>query len=322
MALFLTEEEVARLLPMQEALRVVERSFQDQNTGSALNRSRERILLENFSLHYMAAAVVEENLVGMKIYTVTEGMVRFLVLLYNARTGALRTLMEADQLGRIRTGAASGVATKYLARSDASRVAVLGTGRQARTQLEAVTAVRTVTSVAAYSRSEEHRSEFAREMSTELNLKVREVSTAEVAVRDADIIITATTSAEPILKGEWLRSGAHVNAIGANMANRRELDENVLERVELITVDSLEQSRKESGDLILGLPKVHQTWDSVIDLHQVVNGKHPGRKSIDSVTLFKSNGIAIWDVAVAGYVEKQARKQGVGCEWAMLEGKA
>ncbi len=322
MALFLTEEEVARLLPMREAIRVVERSFLDQNAGSAVNRSRERILLEKFSLHYMAAAVVEENLVGMKIYTVTEGAWRFLVLLYDARTGALRTLIEADQLGRIRTGAASGVATKHLARSDASRVAVLGTGRQARTQLEAVTAVRDVTSAAAYSRSEERRSEFAREMSTKLNLEVRKVSSAAAAVRDADIIITATTSAEPILKGEWLRPGTHLNAIGANMANRRELDGNVLERVELIAVDSLEQSRKESGDLILGLAEAHRTWDGIIDLHQVVSGKHPGRRSPDSVTLFKSNGIAIWDVAVAGYVEKQARKQGMGREWAMLEGKA
>ena len=318
MALFLSEDEVTRLLPMNDALRLVEQSFRAQNAETAVNRSRQRIVLSHFSLHYMAAALLEENLVGMKIYTVARGGLRFLVLLYDGSTGELRALMEADQLGRIRTGAASGVATKYLARPDAGRVAVLGTGRQARTQLEAVAAVRNISSAAAYGRNPERRSAFCRELSEKLKLEVRQAASAEDAVRDADIVITATTSAEPVLRGDWLRKGAHVNAIGANMANRREVDGRTIKRASLIAVDSLEQSRGESGDLIVGLPEAERGWEDVIELHQVVAGKHPGRTSPEAVTIFKSNGIALWDLAVAAHIERQARTQGLGRQWDML----
>ena len=318
MALFLTEEEVTRLLPMNDALRLVEQSFRAQNAEAAVNRSRERIVLPHFSLHYMAAALVEENLVAMKIYTVARGGLRFLVLLYDGSTGELLALMEADQLGRIRTGAASGVATKYLAPPDAGRVGVLGTGRQARTQLEAVAAVRKLHSAAVYGRNPGRRSAFCRELSEKLKLEVREAENSEAAVRDADIVITATTSAEPVLRGEWLRLGAHVNAIGANMANRREVDSETIKRASLIAVDSLEQSREESGDLIAGLPEAERGWEDVIELHQVVAGKHSGRTSPEAVTIFKSNGIALWDLAVATHIERQARAKGLGRQWEML----
>jgi ornithine cyclodeaminase/alanine dehydrogenase-like protein (mu-crystallin family) len=303
---------------MKDALRLVEQSFRAQNAETAVNRSRERIVLPHFSLHYMAAALVEENLVGMKIYTVARDGLRFLVLLYDASTGELRALMEADQLGRIRTGAASGVATKYLARPEAARVGILGIGRQARTQLEAVAAVRKISSAAAYGRNPERRSAFCRELSEKLKLEVCEAASAEDAVRDADIVITATTSAEPVLRGDWLRKGAHVNAIGANMANRREVDGETIKRASLIAVDSLEQSRKESGDLIVGLPEVDRPWEDVIELHQVVAGKHSGRTSSEAITIFKSNGIALWDLAVAAHIERQARAQGLGRQWDML----
>ena len=319
MALFLTEQDVLRLLPIKEALRLVERAFRRQSTEKAQNSPRRRLHLPHFSLHYMAAALADEKRAGMKIYTATKERLRFLVLLYHTETGELEAVMEADRLGRIRTGAASGVATQYMAREDAGRVAVLGTGRQAETQLEAVAAVRPVTSASAYSRNAERRQTFAREMSEKLKINVEEAAGAEAAVRDADIVITATTSAEPVLKGAWLRPGAHVNAIGANMPDRRETDADTLKRAEVIAVDSMEQSKEESGDLILGLPEAGRRWEEVVELHQVVGGKIQGRKSPDAITVFKSNGIALWDVAVAVYIEAQARKQGLGREWPMLE---
>ncbi|HEV2492146.1 MAG TPA: ornithine cyclodeaminase family protein [Terriglobia bacterium] len=310
--LLLTEEDVLALLPMARAIELVEASFLAQHKGEAINRPRQRILLPHASLHYMAAALPEDNLLGMKIYTVTRHSFRFVVLLYEASTGRLLALIEADHLGRLRTGAASGVATKYLARADATRVGVIGTGGQARTQLAAVTEVRKIAQARAFGRDTERRSTFCREMSNQLGIVVEPAESAEAAVSDADIVITATTSNQPVVRGDWLRPRTHINAIGANMARRRELDDAAIARAGVIVVDSLEQSREESGDLIQGFKSSPSRWEDVHDLHEIVAGSRRGRKTDDEITLFKSNGIAIWDVAVAGYVYRQALEQGCG----------
>jgi len=310
--LFLSESDVRELLPMERALECVEASFVAQGNDRAINRSRERILLPQVSLHYMAGALPESQHVGMKIYTVTRDDFRFYVLLFDTGSGRLLALMQSDHLGRLRTGAASGIATKYLARQEASRVAVIGTGRQARTQLQAIALVRKLTGVKVFGRDRDRLQSFCREMSEELGVPVEPASSAAEATRFGEIVITATSAQQPVVLGECLQPGVHVNAIGANMANRRELDDEVLRRATLIAVDSVEQSRKESGDLIQGLANVGKSWDSVIELHTVVAGKHPGRTSADQTTLFKSHGIALWDVAVAGYVYQQALQLGKG----------
>jgi ornithine cyclodeaminase/alanine dehydrogenase-like protein (mu-crystallin family) len=297
---------------MERALECVEASFVAQGNDRAINRSRERILLPQVSLHYMAGALPESQHVGMKIYTVTRDDFRFYVLLFDTGSGRLLALMQSDHLGRLRTGAASGIATKYLARQEASRVAVIGTGRQARTQLQAIALVRKLTGVKVFGRDRDRLQSFCREMSEELGVPVEPASSAAEATRFGEIVITATSAQQPVVLGECLQPGVHVNAIGANMANRRELDDEVLRRATLIAVDSVEQSRKESGDLIQGLANVGKSWDSVIELHTVVAGKHPGRTSADQTTLFKSHGIALWDVAVAGYVYQQALQLGKG----------
>ncbi len=310
MALFLSESDVQDLLPMERALELVEQSFRAADAGRAENKPRERIFLPETSLHYMAAALPEENLMGMKIYTIGPSSWRFLVVLFRASDGALLALIEADHLGRIRTGAASGVATKFLARPDAARLALLGAGRQARTQLEALARVRSLATVRVFSRDEKRRGDFCREMRERLGIDVAPAETAEAAVRSADVVVTATTSRQPVLRGEWLLPGAHVNAIGANMANRRELDDSALARAGLLAVDSIEQSRQESGDLIQGLK--NRDWQSVVELREIVAGRRPGRTAADEITVFKSNGIALWDVAVAGEVYRQATKTGRG----------
>ena len=312
MTLFLSESDVRELLPMERALECVEASFVAQGNDRAINRSRERILLPQVSLHYMAGALPESQHVGMKIYTVTRDDFRFYVLLFDTGSGRLLALMQSDHLGRIRTGAASGIATKYLARPDASCAAVIGTGRQARTQLQAIALVRKLMGVKVFGRDKDRLQSFCREMSEELGVPVEPASSAAEATRFGEIMITATSAQQPVVLGECLQTGVHVNAIGANMANRRELDDEVLRRATLIAVDSVEQSRKESGDLIQGLANVGKSWDSVIELHEVVAGKHPGRTSADQTTLFKSHGIALWDVAVAGYVYQQALQLGKG----------
>jgi alanine dehydrogenase len=319
MALFLSEEDVQDLFPMKQALERVEASFVAQQSGRAVNQSRQRLFQPGFSLHYMAAALADEHLAGMKIYTITSGAARFLVLLFDAKTGELLAMMEADYLGRIRTGAASGVATKYLARPDASTVGLIGAGRQARTQLEAVAGVRNIKAARAFARNEAHRVEFCKETTDYLKLPVEPAASAEEAARFGDIVIAATTSSEPVVKGEWLRPGTHVNAIGANMANRREMDDAVLRQAAVIAVDSRDQDRGEAGDLILGLPAANRSWDDVVELKDVVNGNKAWRDSNDQITLFKSCGIAIWDVTAAGFIYREALQKKKGKPFAIWE---
>lgn len=314
MTLFLSETDVQELLPMERALECVEASFFAQGSGGAVNRARERIILPHVSLHYMAAAIPGEGWLGMKVYTVTGAAIRFAVLLFDAESGSLLAWIEADYLGRIRTGAASGIAAKYLARSDASRVGLIGTGRQARTQLEAVAKVRKLAAAKVFGRDGTRCADFCREMGERLGLPVEPAGSAEEAVRFGDIVVTATTSREPVVFGKWLRPGTHVNAIGANAVNRRELDGIAVGKAALIAVDSLEQARKESGDLIQGLAESGRVWEDVVELYSIVTGKQPGRSSESEITLFKSLGIALWDVAVAGYIYRQAIRKNRGRE--------
>ena len=312
MTLFLTESDVQELLTMDRALECVEATFVAQGNERAINRSRERIIMPHLSLHYLAGALPDSQLLGMKVYTVSREVARFLVLLYDAASGRLLSLMQADHLGRIRTGAASGIATKYLARPDATRMGLIGTGRQARTQLQAIAQVRKLTAVKVFGRDKDRLQRFCREMSEDLGIPVEPALTAEEATRFGEIVSTATTAQQPVVFGEWLQVGAHVNAVGANAANRRELDDEAVARASLIAVDSLEQGRKESGDLIQALANLGRGWEGIIELYAVVAGKHQGRSSADQITLFKSHGIALWDVAVAGYVYQQALQQGKG----------
>jgi ornithine cyclodeaminase/alanine dehydrogenase-like protein (mu-crystallin family) len=312
MALFLSEDDVLELLNMERALECVEASLLAQGLGQAINRSRERIVLSQSSLHYMAAALTQQNWLGMKIYTATPSELRFGVLLFDAESGELKAMIQADHLGRIRTGAASGVATRYLARENASRVGLIGTGRQARTQLEAVTTVLPRASTKVFGRDETRRHEFCREMQALLGTQVEPASSAEEAVRSADVVITATTSRQPVLFGEWLQPGTHVNAIGANMPDRHEMDEVALARASLIAVDSIEQAQEEAADLIQGLAKLGRGWEGVVEMSSVMNDAPPGRRSQDEITIFKSGGIALWDVAVAAYVYQQALQKQKG----------
>jgi alanine dehydrogenase len=310
--LFLTEEDVRELFPMRRAIECVTASLRAQHDGTASNRSRERVFLPEASLHYMAAGYEQEKLLGMKIYTASRDALRFLVLLYDGANGALLAVLEADHLGRIRTGAASGVATQHLARHDAAVVGVIGAGRQARTQLEAVALVREIRAARVFGRDSARRDAFASEMADKLGFAVEAGDSPEAVVRPADIVITATSSRDPVVNGEWLRPGAHVNAVGANMLNRRELDDRSLSRAAVITVDSLEQAKEEAGDLVQGINAIRGGWDAVVELHQIVTGARPGRSSESDISIFKSSGIALWDVISARYIYGRALEEGRG----------
>ncbi|MGA7795099.1 MAG: ornithine cyclodeaminase family protein [Candidatus Acidiferrales bacterium] len=313
MTLLLTEADVRSLLTMPVALEVVEESLRQQGNGELVLHPRRRIKLpDNALLHYMAAADPVHGFIGMKLYTVAQGVARFVVPLFRSTSGEMAALIEADALGQLRTGAASGVATKYLANANARTACIIGTGYQARTQLEAVAAVRRLERVRAFGRDPERRAKFCREMSERIGVPVEPMNTGEEAVKGADIIITATSATKVVLEGAWLASGMHINAMGANWPQKRELDAAAVDRANKIVVDSIEQSKMEAGDLIQAFGEDQSRWNAVQELSQIVAGKEPGRTDTDQITLFKSNGIATWDLAAAARVYEMAVARNMG----------
>jgi ornithine cyclodeaminase/alanine dehydrogenase-like protein (mu-crystallin family) len=312
-ALHLTEADVRALLTMPMALEAVEDISRKQASGDAVLHTRRRIELPGGGFfHYMAAADMSAGFLAMKLYTFVRGRLRFLLPLYRIATGNLEALIEADYMGQMRTGAASGVATEYMARKDARIAGVIGTGLQARTQLEAVAAVRKLDEARAYSRSNDRLAQFCQQMSEKLQIPVRPAATPDQAVQGVGIVITATTAGHPVCHGSALAEGAHINAIGANFPHKRELDDEAIRRVGTIVVDSIEQSKAEAGDLIMPFGASGARWDSVKELADIVTGKAPGRRSENEITLFKSNGIAVWDLAAALRVYRLALEKGVG----------
>jgi ornithine cyclodeaminase/alanine dehydrogenase-like protein (mu-crystallin family) len=313
MPLLLTESDVKSLLPMPLALACVQNSFQHLADGSALLHSRQRLHLPSKSyLHYMAAADGASGYMGLKIYSSSREGLRFLITLFSVESGDLLALIEADFVGQMRTGAASALATRLLAREDARTLGIVGTGLQARTQLQAIAQVRKLTEVRAFSRASAKREIFAKEMTEALDIAVSAAESAEAAVRDADIIVTSTTSSNPVVQGRWLKPGVHINAIGANFPQKRELDAEAVKRSNVIVADSREQSKLEAGDLMQVFGEDAQRWTEVGELADLVSGKVAGRTKASEITLFKSNGIAIEDIVVAGRIFEMARERGIG----------
>jgi alanine dehydrogenase len=314
MTLHINEAEVRQLLTMPMAMQAVEEISRKQAAGQVIVHPRRRFELPAGGgfFHYMAAMDIEAGFIAMKQYTYVKGVLRFLVPLYEISTGALLALIEADFLGQQRTGAASGVATKYLARQNARTAAILGTGGQAKTQLEAISLARKLDTVRVFGRDPQRRETFCAEMSARLGIPVQPVASAGEAVRGADIVNTATTSAKPVLNGGDIAEGAHINAIGANHAHKRELDDTAVSRASVIFVDSIAQSQQEAGDLIIPFAQDPKKWESVHELYQLIGGQITGRTSDNQITLFKSNGIASWDLAVAEKIYTLAKQQNLG----------
>lgn len=309
------------MLSMSDAVQVVEDIFKAQATGNATNQSRRRVRADGTTLHVMSAAVSASSqsagYLGCKTYTVKRGVARFFVSLFSSETGQLLAFIEADRLGQIRTGAASGIATRYLANKTASRVGIYGSGGQARTQLLAVSVVRHVREINIYSPNVENRRRFARAIRDELEIDaVTAVDRPEAAADGADIVITITTSRDPVLSASWLAAGAHINAVGGNSLLRRELDDETLRRASLITVDSIDQAHIEAGELVSGVEKGVITWERVHELRHFV-GAEPAsaRKSSDEITIFKSLGLAIEDIAAAALVYERAVERKAGREF-------
>lgn len=315
MTLHISEDEVRQLLTMPAAIAAVEDVSRKQADATVILHPRRRFELpERGYFHYMAALDTTEGYVGMKQYTYVKGKLCFLVTLYSTSTGELLALIEADYMGQLRTGAASGVATKYLAKKLAKSAAIIGTGGQARTQLDAIHNVRMLDNVYVYGRDVQRRNKFCDEMSDRLGVTCYPMPSPAEAVKSAEIICTATTSPHPVVHGEDLAPGVHINAIGANHAHKQELDEAAVARANPIFVDSLAQSNQEAGDLVIPFAKQPQRWAEVRELADLVAGKVAGRTNDVQISLFKSNGIAAWDLAVAERVYRAAKEKGLGKE--------
>jgi ornithine cyclodeaminase/alanine dehydrogenase-like protein (mu-crystallin family) len=311
--LLLTEDEVRQVLTMDLALEAVEQGLRKMALDEAHNIPRSRVQTDHAMLHVMGAAAKSLGVMGAKVYvTSRKGSARFLVPLFDGKTGALLSIMQADYLGQVRTGAASGVATKYMAREDATEVGLFGSGKQARTQILAVCKVRRVRQVQVFSPNEERRKQFAAEMSDACQTEIVPVARPELAAAEKDIVITATSSREPVLQGGWLAQGTHVNAIGSNFLGKAEIDSAAVRRCATVVVDSKEQARAEAGDFQQALEDGSLHWADVRELGQVIVGRFPGRKHAQDVTLFKSLGIAVEDVAVAARVYARAVEAGIG----------
>jgi ornithine cyclodeaminase/alanine dehydrogenase-like protein (mu-crystallin family) len=315
--LLLTEEDVRQLLTMEMALEAVEHGLRKMALDEVQNVPRSRAQTDHAILHVLSAAAKTLGMMGYKAYSTARKGAQFHMGLYDGKTGALLALIQADYLGQVRTGAASGVATKYMARPDAAEVGLFGTGKQARTQLQAVCKVRPISRVQVYSPNEEHRRRFAAEMSDLCATEVEPVPGPEMAAEDKDIVITATSAREPVLNGHWIAEGTHLNAIGSNFLGKSEVDVLTVRRCASIVVDSKDQARLEAGDLVQALEEGSIRWSDIRELGQVIVGRYPGRARAQDVTLFKSLGIAIEDVAVAAKVYAAAQAAGVGrmLEW-------
>ena len=296
MALYLSEADVEALLGPAEAVEAIEASFRRMAAGAVENRPRYRLRLDGGVLAVMAAADLELGYAGAKVYAGFRGGARFAVLLFRADAPELVAVVEADKLGQLRTGAASGVAARHLARRGATSLGLIGCGWQAESQLACIrAALPSLERVVAYCRTPERLRAFCERMGAEPGESHRDPA-------ECDVVVTVTTSPDPVLRGEWLRPGALVCAVGANDGRRRELDNVVVERAAFVCCDSLEDARLESADLIEPVETGVLDWLEVHELQEVVAGELPGRQSDDDIVLFKSNGLAAWDLAVAARV--------------------
>jgi ornithine cyclodeaminase/alanine dehydrogenase-like protein (mu-crystallin family) len=291
---------------MPRAIALMRQVFEELAQKKAVNHPRRRLILPTGTvMHYMTAG--DQQYLGAKVYTTNlKTGAHFLFLLYRSADAAPLAIIEANHLGQIRTGAATGYATDLMARKDAATLAIIGTGFQAETQVDAVAAVRPLREIRIWSRKPEKREQFAERLRAKGLKGVSIAASAEAAVAGAAIAVTATNSKDPVFAAEWVAEGTHINATGSNQANRRELPADILSRAALVAVDSKEQAAMESGDLLLAS---EEEWDrqNLVELADV-----HGRNDDRAITVFKSNGLALEDVVAAGWVYQEAARLGIG----------
>ncbi|MEX0762656.1 MAG: ornithine cyclodeaminase family protein [Dehalococcoidia bacterium] len=313
MSIYLTEQDVSGLLDMKSTLEILDKAFKAQAEGKAVNRSRQRIPLSNGMYNVMSASDYSRGVVGLKAYTATSNGAKFHVLLYDAEGKGLLAVIEAGFLGKLRTGAATGLATRYMAAEPANgTAAIIGAGNQAQTQIEALVAAGTTKKAVVFSPTPARREQFAKEMSEKLGIEVSPVESAESAISGASTVTVITNSQQPVFKADWLRPGLHINAAGNNTWLGQEIETSAIGKFDVVVTDDVDQARIESGELMRAAETGQVTWPSVIPLAEVVAGSTKGRRSEQDITLFESQGVALEDISVAHHVYTRALESGVG----------
>ncbi len=312
MAVYLSENDVRQVVTMAMALEAVESAHREHSRGEAVDVPRARTRLPKTTLHVLQGALPQQGVIGFKAYTSNRSGNRFQVHLFDAESGEPKAIIAADLLGMMRTAAASGVATRWLARPASRVLGLFGSGWQAEGHLRAVCAVRPIREVRVFSRRADRLSAFCQRMGSELGLAVAAVAKPQDAVQGCDIVGTVTSACEPLFDGAWLESGAHINAAGSNALIRRELSEETVRRAALICVDSVPTALAEAGDLLPLLEKGRINSRQFIELGDIISGLRPGRLGEDQITLFESQGMAIQDLALAVRVLAAAQQNGLG----------
>ncbi len=307
--LFLKDNEIADLVSVSDAIGVLRRAFRQQLTGEAASSPRHRLATGTAFLHMLAGAV--PGYFGYKAYVTSRAGSGFMFFLFDANTCEQLSIMEADRLGQIRTGAATGVATELLARDDVKVATMFGAGWQAESQLLAMDEVRDLSRVWIVNRNPERAERFMERMAPQVQAELKPAVSAEDAVRESRLVTTITNSREPVLFGDWVGAGTHVNAAGGNMWLRREVDADLVLGSEKLVVDSIEQARVECGEFLPVLVPGRRYWDEVQELKDIV-GKQSGRETPDERTFFKSLGLGLEDVALGVLVYERAKERGMG----------
>jgi len=314
MALFLKDEDVAQCVTMAAMLEAIESMQRQYGDGQAHNMTRRKIIADSGMLSVMGGGLFHQGLLGVKTYTVVKGAYSFQVSLYDANTGELLLYTQANRLGQLRTGATTGVAVKHLANPGDATVGIIGTGRQAPTQLEALSKVRGIKKIKAYSRTQERREEFACRMTDTMGVEVSAVASNEDAVRDCDIVLCIAATMDPVVEGAWLKDGSTLIGAGPTTWRAREVDEAVITRAGKLIVDSTEQAAIEAGDLCSAVDKGIIQWSKVHELRHIVSGAVTGRDSKDQLVYAKIMGTGVADVAAAKLAYDSAKAAGLGTE--------
>ncbi len=306
--LFLTEADVTGLLDMELALEALDDAFRARSSGDVRNEPRKRLPTGNGSMNFMAATWASRGWAGHKSYVSGD----FRVMLYGTNGEGLLAVLGAGRMGQVRTGAASGIATRYMAREDSSSLGIIGSGYQAETQLEAVCAVGDMKYGEVFSRTAEKGEQCASTMSERLGVNVVAVDSKEAAAEGMDVLVAVTSSVEPVITGDMVEPGMHINAAGNNSWMKRELDTETIVKADLIACDDIDQSRIECGELMRAAETGHFAWESLVRLDRIVAGLRTARNSDNDITLFESQGVAFEDIAVCGRLYELALERGVG----------
>lgn len=310
---YLSEDDVRQLLTMQDAMEQVERAFTAHAQGQAFDVPRVRTRQPGGHLHILQAAAPELNFIGYKAYYIQPDKSRTSLLhLINMNQGNLEAIIQSDWLGQIRTGAATAVALRALARQDSRVLGLFGSGRHAQTQLEAACAAHALKEVKVFGRDMQRVHAFCTKMAKATGVNVRPAQSREETVNGSDIILTITRSSEPLFDGHWLEPGQCVVAVGSNALDRREIDTQTVRRADLIVADSVQVAQHESGDLLSAYENGLIYWENLASLGQVLTGLRPGRTRDDQIILFESHGMALQDIYAGARILELARNRGMG----------